>query len=279
MAQGTLLNTLWETIWERNLKKNRCVCVYIYVCVCVCVCVCVYIYIYICACVANSLCCTPEMLQHYINQLYANKIFENIKNNHIAHLKKIKIPTRNKKEGYSLRTGKHGQSFPGRKIVVSGFCVLQRRGKLHDRAECRLWDLWGYQSCRLMNLQLTQNQQVSVGWMWLFLWSRVILGPAKMLCNNNSNEATIYVLLFSLLQVCQRHYFKCSEKPFRADVLKPIFKMRKLRMREIKKVLQGPLVWPGQVWALPLTFLSQILSQALAVQHRVLRFLVMAGHI
>ena len=44
ISQGTLLNALWWSKWERNLKnrEKRYVCVCIYVCVCVCVCVCVY---------------------------------------------------------------------------------------------------------------------------------------------------------------------------------------------------------------------------------------------
>ena len=39
-VQGNLFNTLWQTIWGKNLNKNGCICI----------------------CMADSLCCTPETI-------------------------------------------------------------------------------------------------------------------------------------------------------------------------------------------------------------------------
>ena len=39
IAQGTLLNIMWQPGWEESLGEDGYMCVRVYVCVCVCVCI------------------------------------------------------------------------------------------------------------------------------------------------------------------------------------------------------------------------------------------------
>lgn len=105
--------------------------------------------------------------------------------------------------------------------------------------------LWRYKHCHPINPPLTQiSGSVCDSW-------RVCAASGSSQVQPGSPEITpaaklpFVEFLLPLFQVFHRHCFKCLEQAFRTGVISPIFKMRKLRKREVSRDLMCEIGKPG----------------------------------